>query len=60
MILPHKGIEPKIDDSCFVSPSADIIGDVEIGEGSSVWFQVVIRGDVNHIRIGNHLLAHLE
>ena len=52
MILPHKGIEPKIDDSCFVSPSADIIGNVEIGEDSSVWFQVVIRGDVNHIKIG--------
>jgi carbonic anhydrase/acetyltransferase-like protein (isoleucine patch superfamily) len=52
MILPHKGIEPKIDDSCFISPSADIIGDVEIGKDSSVWFQVVIRGDVNKIRIG--------
>lgn len=52
MILPHKGIEPKIDDSCFIAPSADIIGDVEIGEGSSVWFQTVIRGDVNYIRIG--------
>lgn len=52
MILPHKGIEPKIDDSCFVAPSADIIGDVEIGKDSSVWFQVVIRGDVNHIKIG--------
>lgn len=52
MILPHKGIEPKIDDSCFIAPSADIIGDVEIGEQSSVWFQVVIRGDVNYIRIG--------
>ena len=52
MILPHKGFEPKIDDSCFVSPSADIIGKVEIGKGSSVWFQVVIRGDVNHVKIG--------
>lgn len=52
MILPHKGIEPKIDDSCFIAPSADVIGDVEIGEQSSVWFQVVIRGDVNSIRIG--------
>ena len=52
MILPHKGIEPKIDDSVFTAPSCDVIGDVEIGEHSSVWFQVVIRGDVNHIRIG--------
>ena len=52
MILPFKGIEPQVPDSCFVAPSADIIGDVEIGEGSSVWFQVLIRGDVNFIRIG--------
>lgn len=52
MILPHKGIEPVIPESCFIAPSADIIGDVEIGENSSVWFQTVIRGDVNSIRIG--------
>jgi len=53
MILPHKGIEPKIAENCFISPSADIVGDVEIGEESSVWFQVVVRGDVNHVRIGD-------
>jgi len=52
MIFPYKGLEPNVPDSCFISPSADIIGDVEIGEESSVWFQVVIRGDVNRIRIG--------
>ena len=53
MIFPFQGKEPKIDDSCFLAPSADIIGDVEIGKDSSVWFQVVIRGDVNFIRIGD-------
>ncbi len=52
MILPHKGFNPVIPESCFIAPSADIIGDVELGEESSVWFQVVIRGDVNRIRIG--------
>lgn len=52
MILPHQGIQPVIPDSCFIAPSADIIGDVSLGEESSVWFQVVIRGDVNRIRIG--------
>jgi len=52
VILPHKGINPVIPESCFIAPSADIIGDVELGEESSVWFQVVIRGDVNRIRIG--------
>lgn len=53
MIFPHKGIEPKIPDSCFIAPSADIIGDVVMGENSSAWFQTVIRGDVNYIRIGS-------
>lgn len=53
MILSHKGIWPKIPKSCYVAPSADIIGDVEIGENSSVWFQTVVRGDVNTIRIGS-------
>lgn len=52
MIFPHKGLEPIVPDSCFIAPSADIIGDVEIGEDSSVWFQVVIRGDVNRVKIG--------
>lgn len=52
MILPHKDINPVIPDSCFIAPSADIIGDVVLGEESSVWFQVVIRGDVNSVRIG--------
>jgi carbonic anhydrase/acetyltransferase-like protein (isoleucine patch superfamily) len=53
MILPHREVNPVIPDSCFVAPSADIIGDVVLGEESSVWFQVVIRGDVNSIRIGS-------
>jgi len=53
MILSYKGIWPEIRDSAFVAPSADIIGDVKIGDQSSIWFQCVIRGDVNSIRIGN-------
>ncbi|MBC7397681.1 MAG: gamma carbonic anhydrase family protein [Bdellovibrionales bacterium] len=52
MILPHRGFEPMIAESCFIAPSADIIGDVSIDEESSVWFQVVVRGDVNKVRIG--------
>lgn len=53
MILPYRGVWPKIHETAFVAPSADIIGDVEIGSNSSVWFQCVIRGDVHRIRIGN-------
>lgn len=52
MIYDFQGTSPKIDKSVFVAPSADIIGDVEIGEDSSIWFGVVIRGDVHRIKIG--------
>ncbi|MCE9501537.1 MAG: gamma carbonic anhydrase family protein [Leptospira sp.] len=55
MIYSFKGITPKIDESVFVAPSAEIIGDVSIGKGSSVWFQCLIRGDVNYIRIGENV-----
>lgn len=52
MILPFEGKVPKLHESVFVVDSACIIGDVEIGKDSSVWFNTVIRGDVNYIRIG--------
>ncbi|MCD6580748.1 MAG: gamma carbonic anhydrase family protein [Desulfuromusa sp.] len=52
MLHIFQGKTPKLDDSVFSVDSAEIIGDVEIGAESSVWFQVVIRGDVNFIRIG--------
>ena len=52
MIRPFKGIFPKIHPSVYVEDSAHVIGDIEIGEDSSVWFGTVIRGDVNFIRIG--------
>lgn len=54
MILPFRGIKPTIEKSVFLAPSADVIGDVVIGENSSVWFNVVIRGDVHYIRIGKN------
>lgn len=53
MIVPYRGRWPKIHETAFVAPSADIVGDVEIGDHSSIWFQCVIRGDVNFIRIGD-------
>ena len=52
LILPYKGILPRIHPSVFVADGAVIIGDVEIGAESAVWFNCVIRGDVNEIRIG--------
>jgi len=50
--MPYRGVHPKIGEGVFLAPNAVIIGDVEIGKDSSVWFGTVIRGDVNWIRIG--------
>jgi len=52
MILPLLGKTPQIGSQSFVAPSADIIGDVQIGERCSVWFNTTLRGDVMPIRIG--------
>ncbi|HEX7175196.1 MAG TPA: gamma carbonic anhydrase family protein [Pyrinomonadaceae bacterium] len=52
MIRPFRGKHPQIHPTAFIEESAQIIGDVVIGEGSSVWFNAVVRGDVFYIRIG--------
>ena len=52
MIVPVNGIYPKLHTTVWVAPNASIIGDVEIGEKSSVWFNTVIRGDVFPMKIG--------
>jgi len=53
VILPVKGISPVLGEDCFIAPNATIVGDVKIGSNCSVWFNAVIRGDVNSITIGN-------
>jgi gamma-carbonic anhydrase len=53
MIRPYRGVMPRIADSAYIDPSAQVIGDVVVGERSSVWPNVTVRGDVNIIRIGN-------
>jgi len=53
MIHKFKDFTPKIGKGTWLAPSADVIGDVEIGEDSSVWFGTVIRGDVHYIKIGS-------
>lgn len=53
VILPVKGISPIIPQDCFVAPNATIVGDVKIGSECSIWFNAVVRGDVNSIEIGN-------
>ena len=52
MIRTFQGIKPTIPKSCFIEATAVVIGDVVMGEHCSVWFNAVIRGDVNYIRIG--------
>jgi carbonic anhydrase/acetyltransferase-like protein (isoleucine patch superfamily) len=52
-VLKFNKKKPKISPDCFLAPNSLIIGDVEVGSSSSVWFGTVIRGDVMHIRIGN-------
>ena len=54
MIRPYKGLSPTIPPSCYVDESAQIIGDVVLGEHASIWMNAVLRGDVHSIRIGAH------
>ncbi len=54
MIRSYKGKLPVVAPTCYVDPSAQVIGDVTLGEHSSVWMNCVLRGDVNYIRIGAH------
>jgi carbonic anhydrase/acetyltransferase-like protein (isoleucine patch superfamily) len=53
VILPVKGVLPTIPDNCFIAPNATIVGDVMMGDECSIWFNAVVRGDVNSIRMGN-------
>jgi carbonic anhydrase/acetyltransferase-like protein (isoleucine patch superfamily) len=52
MIRTYQGTMPTIPTSCYIDPSAQVIGDVVLGERSSIWMNAVVRGDVNSIRIG--------
>ena len=54
MLRPYKGVLPKIGPGCYVDESAQVIGDVELGENSSIWMCAVVRGDVHSIRIGTN------
>ena len=55
IIRALRGKTPSIGKNCFVAETAVIIGDVEIGDDSSIWYGAVLRGDVNPIRIGNRV-----
>ena len=65
MIYEYKGIRPRIGENVFLAPGAVVLGDVEIGDGSSLWFYAVARGDVHSIKIGrktniqDHCMLHV-
>ena len=53
VILPVKGVLPIFGNDCYIAPNATIVGDVVMGDNCSIWFNAVLRGDVNIIRMGN-------
>jgi carbonic anhydrase/acetyltransferase-like protein (isoleucine patch superfamily) len=54
MLRSYKGVSPIVPATCYVDPSAQLIGDVTLGEHSSIWMNAVLRGDVHSIRVGAH------
>jgi len=53
VILPVEGKHPQFGNNCFIAPNATVVGNVMMGDDCSVWFNTVVRGDVNFIKIGN-------
>ncbi|MDJ1497882.1 gamma carbonic anhydrase family protein [Cytophagaceae bacterium DM2B3-1] len=53
-ILPVRGIIPQFGQECFIAPNATVVGEVTMGDYCSIWFNAVVRGDVNSITIGHH------
>ena len=53
LIIPVKGVFPAFGLNCYIAPNATVTGDVVMGDDCSIWFNAVIRGDVNTIRLGN-------
>jgi carbonic anhydrase/acetyltransferase-like protein (isoleucine patch superfamily) len=53
LVMPHHGKRPVIPPTAYLAPTATVIGDVVLGDHASIWFNTVIRGDVNFIRIGD-------
>lgn len=55
LIIPVRGFTPRVGRDCFIAPNATLIGDVTMGDECSIWFNVVLRGDVNTITIGDRV-----
>jgi len=65
MLYEYRGIKPRLGNEVFLAPGVIVLGDVEIGDGTNLWFYTVVRGDVHHIRIGHttniqdHCMLHV-
>ena len=55
LIIPLRGFTPRIGKECFLAENATVVGDVTMGDQCSIWFNAVLRGDVNTITIGNRV-----
>ncbi len=55
LIKSVRGFTPRMGENCFLAENATVVGDVIMGDGCSIWFNAVLRGDVNSIRIGNNV-----
>lgn len=55
LIKSVRGFTPQMGENCYLAENATVVGDVIMGDGCSIWFNAVLRGDVNSIRIGNHV-----
>ena len=55
LIKSVRGFDPQFGKDCYLAENATVVGDVIMGDGCSIWFNAVLRGDVNSIRIGNHV-----
>lgn len=55
LIIPVRGYTPQIGENCFLAENCTVVGDVVMGQNCSIWFNAVLRGDVNSIKIGNNV-----
>ena len=66
VLIEFEGLSPKVAESAIIAPTAVLLGDVEIGEGASIWFGAVLRGDMGPIRVGaesnvqDNVVVHAE
>ena len=53
-MIPYKSVMPQVHEKALIAPTAVLVGDVSVGEGSSIWFNTVVRGDMAKVHIGKY------